>query len=134
MRAHKSTHRNDAARAAQLDSLIAQERANTAELLAYIGEVEARKLHLTAGYISLDAYCIEELNMDEDRVAELIPAARVARRFPVLFTAVEEGRVHLAAVCLLAPHLTPANVDDLLAAATHQTESVIRRMLAQRFR
>jgi len=44
-----------------------------------------------------------------------------------------EGRLHLGAVCLLAPHLTAANADELLAAATNKTKSEIEQLLAERF-
>jgi len=47
---------------------------------------------------------------------------------------VEEGRLHLAAVCLLAPHLTPENADELIEMATHQRKSEAERRLAERSR
>jgi hypothetical protein len=46
---------------------------------------------------------------------------------------VAEGRLHLAAVCLLAPHLTPENADGLLAAAALKTKAEVELLLAQRF-
>jgi hypothetical protein len=46
---------------------------------------------------------------------------------------VADGRLHLTAVRLLAPYLTPKNADELLAAATHRRRSEIEQLLAQRF-
>jgi hypothetical protein len=46
---------------------------------------------------------------------------------------VAQGRLHLSAVCLLAPHLTRENADQLLAAAGYKTKAEIEALLAQRF-
>jgi len=74
-----------------------------------------------------------ELHFSEDAASKRIHAARAARKFPSLFTAVAEGRLHLTGVCLLAPHLTPENAEGLIAAAAYQTKSKIEQLLAQRF-
>ena len=50
-----------------------------------------------------------------------------------MFAAVADGRLHLAAVCLLAPHLAPDNADELLAAAAHRTKAELEQLLAERF-
>src|SRR5207302_4870987 len=39
----------------------------------------------------------------------------------------------LAAAVLLAPHLTPENAAELLAAATHKTKAQIEQVVAERF-
>src|SRR5690349_24034993 len=49
-----------------LGTLVAQDRATTASLLAHIAEVDARKLYLPAGYPSMHAYCVDELMLSED--------------------------------------------------------------------
>src|SRR5258706_3923861 len=62
-----------------------------------------------------------------------IQAARAARRLPALSRALAEGRLHLTAVVLLAPYLSPDTADELIAAATHQTKGQIELVLAARF-
>ncbi|MBI5710764.1 MAG: hypothetical protein HZC42_10740 [Candidatus Eisenbacteria bacterium] len=79
------------------------------------------------------SYCVHELHFSEDAACKRIRAARTARQFPALFAMLAEGRLHVSAVVLLAPHLTPENADELLAAATHRSSSEIERLLAQRF-
>ena len=59
--------------------------------------------------------------------------ARAARRFPAIFPELAEGRLNLTAVLPLAPHLTPENADELLAAAVHKTKPGIELLLAERF-
>ncbi|HYQ89923.1 MAG TPA: hypothetical protein VEU09_09895, partial [Candidatus Binatia bacterium] len=114
-------------------SFAAHDRATTAIFLAHIAEVDARRLFAPAGYSSMFAYCVEELHLSEDATAKRIQAARAARRFPALFTALAEGRLHLTAVWLLAPHLTAENVGELIGSATHRKKSEVEEIVAGRF-
>ena len=116
-----------------LADLLAQDRGTTVELLACLAEVDSRKLYLPDGYPSMYAYCVEELHLCEQAAYKRILAARTARRFPAIFGAVAQGRLHLSAVCLLAPHLTEGTANELLTAATHRTKAEIERLLAERF-
>ena len=109
----------------------AERRANEAEMLPLLAEAEARQFYLPHG--SMYAYCVDGLGMDEEVVSERIHAARAGRRFPEIFVAVKDGRLHLAAVVLIAPHLTPETVAELIDAATHKTETEIREWIARRF-
>jgi 5-methylcytosine-specific restriction endonuclease McrA len=133
MRAYALTHLSDAVLLRDLTALVAQDRITTAVLLAHIAEVDARRLYLEAGYPSMHAYCVDELRLSKDAAYKRIQAARAARAHPVIFAAVADGRLHLTAVRLLAPCLTPENADELLAAATHRRRSEIQQLLAQRF-
>src|SRR5438093_8805485 len=117
MRAYTLSHLGDHELLRDLAALVANDRTTTAALLAHLAEVDARRLYLPAGYPSMYVYCLEELRLSEDAAYKRIQAARAARQFPAVFTAVAEGRLHLSAVVLLAPHLTPENADELLGAA-----------------
>jgi 5-methylcytosine-specific restriction endonuclease McrA len=116
-----------------LKSVVAHGCVNTAETLAYIAVADERKLYLQDGYSCMHRYCEGELHMSEDAAYKRIQAAGAARQFPVLFDAVESGRLHLSAVCMLTPHLTGENVDGLIAAATHRSKAQIATLLAERF-
>ncbi|MFI5370419.1 MAG: HNH endonuclease [Candidatus Eisenbacteria bacterium] len=133
MKSYSLSHLADQALLNDLATLVAQECHTTASMLAHLAEVDARKLYLPAAYPSMYAYCVGELHLSEDAAAKRIQAARVARRFPAIFPALAEGRLHLAAVCLLAPNLTPENADDLIEAAIHKTKAEIELLLARRF-
>ena len=133
MRAYSLTHLGNRALLRSLAWIVSRDRRITAALLAHLAEVDARRLYLGLGYASMHAFCVGELHFSDDAAYKRIQAARAARRFPQLFAAVEEGRLHLTAVRLLAPHLTPANADDLIAEATHQRAMAIEAMLARRF-
>jgi hypothetical protein len=116
-----------------LRSLVAQDRATTASLLAHLTEVDARKLYLPAAYPSMFDYCVGELGLSEQSAFKRIRAARVARQFPALFTMIAEGRLHLSAVIVLSSYLTPANADELLAAAAGKSKAKVEQLLAERF-
>jgi hypothetical protein len=127
------THLSDAVLLRDLAALVAQDRLTTAVLLAHIAEVDARRLFVPAGYPSMHAYCVDELHQSEDAAYRRITAARAGLEFPALFAALAEGRLHLAAVSLLAPHLTHENVNELIEVATHRRKSEIEELLARRF-
>src|SRR3989442_9652360 len=123
MRTYDLSRVSDAALVRKLTVLLAEERISMAAVLALLAEVDARRLYLPAGFPSMYAYCIGELHLCEQAAMKHIRAARTARRFPVIFSAVADGRLHLSAVVLLTPHLTSANAAELVAAAAYQTQA-----------
>jgi 5-methylcytosine-specific restriction endonuclease McrA len=127
------THLQDAVLLHDLKLVVADERAKTAIVLAHIAEVDARKLYAPEGYASMFDFCLRELHFSEDSAYKRIQAARAARALPALFVALADNRVHLAAIRLLAPHLTDANADELIAAATHKSKRDLELWLAGRF-
>jgi 5-methylcytosine-specific restriction endonuclease McrA len=124
---------SDTALLRDLAALVAKDRLTTARILAHIAEVDARRLYAPAGYRSMFAFCVEELRLSEDAAYKRIQAARAGRKFPALFGAVAEGRLHLTAVFRLAPHLTAENVEELIQEATHRPKVEVEAMLARRF-
>jgi len=79
------------------------------------------------------AYCTEELRLSEDAAYKRIRASRAARRFPLLFREMAEGRLHMAAVCALSPHLTSENLEELTRAASHRRKAEVEEWLIHRF-
>ena len=116
-----------------LKAQVALDFRTTAILLSRIAEVDRRRLYAGEGYSSMHGYCVHELHFSEDAAYRRVTAARTARQFPALLVAVADGRLHLTAVLMLAPHLTSGNADDLVAAATHKSRAEIDALLAQHF-
>ena len=112
--------------------LRARDRVTTALLVARIGEIDSRRLAERRGYPSTMAWCIAELRLSEDEAGRRIRAARFGRRYPQLFEALADGRLHLTAVNLIGPHLSKENFDDWIAAATHKTRAEIQTLIAIR--
>jgi hypothetical protein len=117
---------------ARLLDLVHRGRKLEADLVAHLAEVDERRLYLREGCSSMFAYCVGVLRFAEAIAYKRIAAARAARQYPELLTALRNGDLHLTAVSLLAPQLTAENVTELLAAARHRTADEIRRMLADR--
>src|SRR5213596_16601 len=133
MNEYSVSHFSDHALTLDLAESMSRERGATASGLARIAELDARRLYLPAAYPSMHAYCVHGLRLSEESAFKRIRAARTARRVPVIFPALAEGRINLNGVILLAPHLTEDTVEDLLTAALHKTRSEIEQLLAQRF-
>jgi 5-methylcytosine-specific restriction endonuclease McrA len=127
------THVSDSALLRDLRSLLARERAATAELLTHLAEVDERRLYAEAGYPSMFAWCVGEFHLSEEAAFKRIRSARVARQHPAVFAMLADGDLHLSAVVMLAAYLTPENAAGLLAAARHQTKAGLERLLAERF-
>jgi hypothetical protein len=126
-------HLTDSALLHDLRALVSQDRATTAMLVAHLGEVDARRLYAPAGYPSMFEYCVKSLGFSEDIAFKRIRAARAARRFPAIHDMLADGRLSLTAVVFLAPHLTPGNTSELLAAATHRNKAEFEQLLTERF-
>jgi len=116
---------------ARAKSLAARARDATAQLVAHLVEIEARGLHLAAGYSSLFAYCRGVLSLSENETYNRIAAARVASRFPVILERLAQGAVNLTTVSLLAPHLTPANHLEALESARGLRKSEVEELVAR---
>jgi hypothetical protein len=126
-------HLADQALLRDLASLVAQDRATTADLLAHIAEVDARRLFRRMDCASMHDYCERKLGLSVDAAGRRIQAARLARRYPEIFLAVADGRLSLTAVCLLSPVLEHAEPTELLAAAAHRTKEELLLLIAERF-
>src|SRR5688500_4536560 len=111
--------------------LAARSNEITAELLAYLGEVEARGLHLGQACSSLFAFCVERLHMSESAAGKRITAARVGRRFPVVLVMIARSEIHLTTVNMLTAHLTEENHAELLGRARHRSKREIERLVAE---
>src|SRR6187200_559062 len=82
----------------RVEVLVARSNRLTAELLAYLAEVDTRGLHLRQATSSLFGFCVERLHMSESAAGKRITAARTARRFPLVFEMIARGEIHLTAV------------------------------------
>jgi hypothetical protein len=133
MNSYSLTHLDDDSLLRNIASIVARDRATTAALLAHIAEIDARKAYRAAGFPSMFWYCVRRLHLSEVGAGKRIHAARAARRFPMLFEAVADGRLHLSAVITLAPRITNSNIEELVAAASHRTRREIETFLAEKF-
>src|SRR6188768_4376928 len=121
----------DASLHSETKRLVGSSNALTAQLLAHLGEVEARGIHRERACSSLYTYCVYELRMSEDEAQRRCRAARLARQFPGLLPMLAEASIHLTGILLIGPHLTPENHTDLLARVRFRTKREIERIVAE---
>ena len=115
----------------QVRQLAVRERNATAQLVAHLAEVDGRRLYLGQGYSSMFTYCTQALRLSEHAAYSRIEAARLARRCPEVLPLLEDARVTLTTVCLLAPVLTRDNAATLLARATYKTKREVELLVAE---
>jgi hypothetical protein len=116
----------------RLSALAGSERETTAELVAHLAALDARpSAHAAKGFGSLFGYCTEALRLSEDAACNRIYAARLCRRFPVVLDLLASGEMSLASVRMLGTHLTPENLDSVLARARGRTRSEIEALVAE---
>ena len=110
--------------------LAERERQTTAELIALLAELDARRLYLGEGCSSLFTYCTQVLRLSESATYARITAARTSRRFPCLLGVLAEGVVTLTTVGLIAPHLTEDNCESLLNSVRYASKRDVERLIA----
>jgi 5-methylcytosine-specific restriction endonuclease McrA len=110
--------------------LAAAERGATAQLIASLAELDARRLYLAESYSSLFTYCTQVLHLSEHAAYGRIEAARAARRYPVLLERLGAGDMTLTAIGLLAPHLTTDNHQHLIDVSRHKSKREIEHLVA----
>jgi hypothetical protein len=115
----------------RFDDLVRRDRANTAQLLAHIAEIDARKLWAKHACSSMFAFCMERFHMSESVTAKRIWAARTARRFPVILQMVAKGELHLSGINRLGKYLTEGNHRSLLSRAKHKSSREIDVLVAE---
>jgi hypothetical protein len=122
-------HLSDKELLAEAKALAAVERRSTAQLIAALAELDARRLYLPQGCRSMFTYCTEVLHLSEYAAYARIEAARAARRFPCILKLLESGAITLTTVGLLAAHLTEENHGRLLSSATHKSKRQVEALV-----
>jgi hypothetical protein len=102
-----------------------------ADLLLHLAEIDERKLYAERASPSMFAFCVDELGFSEDAAYYRITVARAARRFPAIIDAIRSGRVHLAGLRVLVPHLTEENHRDVLTEAAGRSKRQIDEIAAR---
>jgi 5-methylcytosine-specific restriction endonuclease McrA len=102
-----------------------------AKVIAYLGEVEERRLHLEAAYGSMFSFCQRRLRLSDGEAFRRLRAARLARRFPILLPALAERRVTLSNVVLMHDHFTDDNAAELLGRIEGKTKLEVKELIAE---
>jgi hypothetical protein len=102
------------------------------ELVAHLAVLELRpNLYRAQGYGSLFRYCTGALRLSEDAACNRTKVTRACREFPMILDLMAAGTVSLTTVKMLAPHLTVANHDAVLARAANGSREDIEALVAE---
>jgi hypothetical protein len=115
----------------RLGELLQKSRRVEADLVAHIGEVDARRLYAREAASSMFVYCTERLNLSEHEAYLRIKVARHSREHPQLLEMLAKGRLPLSAIARLAPHLTKANREAVLSRAAGKSKREIEELIAE---
>jgi hypothetical protein len=115
----------------RLLDLLRQSRRVEADLVAHIGEVEARRLYAREAASSMFAYCTGVLHLSEAEAYLRITVARASRTHPILLEMLRDGRLHLRGIAMLAPHLSAGNRDAVLSRAAHKSKRGILDLVGE---
>ena len=129
----RMTHLSDDEVLANIGSVIGSRRKITAQLVAYLGEVEVRRLHLREACSSMYEFCCRKLKLSEGSAHRHIAAARIARSYPMALDLLRKGRIHVTALSMLQTYLTVRNHADLLAEACDKSKTEVQLLIRSRF-
>ena len=121
----------DQALLGQFGELVRQDHEGNAQLLRHIDAIDRRQIWAKQGHSSMFDWLVVRHHMSESTAGKRIGAARTARRFPILFSMVARGEIHLSGIHRLKAHLTPENHEHVLAAAKHNTIRQIEALVAR---
>ena len=111
--------------------MVGQHQVLTARLLVHLGEMDSRGLYREHAFASMFAYAVEELHMSEAEAYLRIQAARLGRQYPIIIRMLAAGELHLTAIKLLGPHLTPGNHVQVLERARFKGKREIELIVAE---
>lgn len=117
----------------ELAAVVRKRNAVNAELLAYLAELDERRLFLDLGFPSLFAYCVASLGLSEATAGRYIAVARVCEAHPEAFALVARGELHASALSLMKQFLTRENAAELFALCARQSARHVEVLLAARF-
>ncbi len=128
----RMAHLSDDEVLANLGSVIASRRKITAELVAYLVEVEARRLERREACSSMYEFCCRKLKLSEGSAHRHLAAARVARKYPIVLDLLREGRIHVTTLSMLQTHLKDSNHADLLLEACGKSKAEVELLIRSR--
>ena len=115
---------------ATLDSAWTAGNRALAKMLAYLGEVERRELHVDMSCSSMFVFVERRFGLTGGSAFRRLTAARLVRRFPTIMSRVENGDIHLEALCALRDVLTAENVEEVMAATAKKTLREVEGIVA----
>ena len=115
---------------ARLYEIREAERGLLVEFLAYLAELDRRKLSLVLGFSSTFAFLTDHLGFTRSAAFRRITAARLVARFPIVSDCLADGRLCLTTLVELRDVLEEGRLGEILDRAAGRTEEQVRELVA----
>ena len=115
----------------ETESLRAKEKRLLHKLLGHFGEVDSRKLYRDEGYSSMYAYLRDALGYSEGGAYRRIAVARLVKRYPEVYSALEAGELTLSTASGLAKCSEDESFLSLLERAKGMTSEEVSQLVAK---
>jgi hypothetical protein len=113
-----------------LCALARQDRDVLVETLWHLAELERRRSYLEWGFHSLWDFCRRELAWSEGSSRRRIEGAKLLSRVPEAAGFIQDGRISLCAIAVIAKHLNAGNAAELLKKACGLTKRAAEELIA----
>ena len=114
-----------------LAELVSRENEITLKLLFHLGEVEARKLYLSAGFSSMFGYATKKLCYSEPAAYRRLSCARALRKFPDLAEQLKSRKLSLTTLAISSRYLTADNYQEIIQNVCGKSKQEVERYLSQ---
>jgi len=114
----------------RLYELRSDERQLLVEFLAYLGELDRRKVAVDLGFPSSFEFCVRHLGLSSSATFRRLTAARLLIRFPILADYLRDGRLSLTTLVVLRDVLCDERLGEILDRASGRTEEEVRALVA----
>ena len=114
-----------------LSKLASKENEVTLDLLYHLGEVEARKLYLPAGFSSMFSYVTKELCYSEPAAYRRIVCAKALRQFPDLAEQLKSRQLSLTTLALAAKILNAENYQEVISCVCGKSKREVEEYLCR---
>jgi len=116
---------------ARFQQLVGRERQIVVELVLALADFDRQRGYIELGYSSLWDYVSRALGQSETMTHYRVRAARFVQRFPQAVEPLRAGRLCITTLATLAPVVTEANCDDVLAEAMGKPKREVERIKAR---
>ncbi|MBY0371194.1 HNH endonuclease [bacterium] len=114
-------------------SWVKKEKEATLAVLEFLSEINRRAIWQEEGYSSLKDFCVRFLGYSEGEAGRRIHAANCVEEVPEIKPFIQESRLSLSAVSLIAPHISSENAPKMLPLVEGKPTSEISMVLFEHF-
>lgn len=114
-------------------ALVKTERQTTARILDYLSEIDRRRLWAREGYSSLHDFCVRYLNYSESEANRRIQSAHCVERVAEVKPLLEQNKLSLTGLSLIAPWVTAENAATLIPKVEGKSTRQIEKVLHEDF-